>query len=139
VGRELIREGVYKTSWEREGYSNDLDFLRTTTVRIGEPDDDAAPTLINVWFAPNETVPLHQHPDWTLLLVLEGQFTTDDGEAYGPGEMRIMRPEVKYSLTAGPEGVRFMEFFETKGAIGAAKFDDPDDPRIPSRRGAKGG
>lgn len=139
MSRELIRDGVYKTSWDQEGLSNDLDFIKTTTVRIGHPTDDAAPTLIRVWLAPNETIPRHSHPGWTLLIVTGGQFSTDDGEVYGPDDMRIMAPDVKYSLTSGPDGAAFMEFFESKGAIGAATFDDPDDPRIPSRRGATGG
>ena len=129
MGRRTIRDGVYKTSWNDEGYDYDHGGITATTVRIGESDDDAAPVVINTALGPNVNVPLHSHPGWTLLVVLEGEFTMDDHESYGPGDIRLMKPETLYSVTAGAEGVRFIEFFQAKDAIYGGTFADESDPR----------
>lgn len=110
--RELIRDGVYKTSWDAEGFDYEEPLLTLTTVRLGEQDDKSAPAIANCWIGPNKDIRKHSHPGWTVLIVLDGDFTTDDGEIYRLGDIRVMRPNTQYAMTAGRFGVRILEILE---------------------------
>ena len=66
--------------------------------------------------APNYTVPRHHHNLRELIIVFGGEFTLeyDDGHKQssrrvGPGEFWISEAGTSYMMTAGPEGVTYVE------------------------------
>jgi quercetin dioxygenase-like cupin family protein len=63
---------------------------------------------------PNFTVPRHHHNLRELIIVFAGQFTVEYGDegqtnTIGPGEFWISEAGTKYMMTAGPEGVTYIE------------------------------
>jgi len=63
---------------------------------------------------PKFTVPRHHHNFRELITVFGGEFTVEWGEGgesrrVGPGEFWISEAGTKYMMTAGPEGVTYVE------------------------------
>jgi hypothetical protein len=65
---------------------------------------------------PNFVVPRHFHNLDEMILVFKGQYTIDYGEGdeagtqvVGPGQFFISRAGTPYTMTAGPEGVTYIE------------------------------
>lgn len=77
---------------------------------------DPAFNLNGLRCAPDFSVPRHHHNLDELIIVFEGQFTVTWGadgregsRTIGPGEFWISRAGTPYLMTAGPEGVTYIE------------------------------
>jgi hypothetical protein len=99
-------------------------------LRLGEEDSETGAVITCAQVSAHQGIPLHSHAGWTCLVVQEGSFVTDDGESYGPGDVRIMEPDIVYSFTAGETGVRFVEVFESYGVMTKPSYVDPSDPKV---------
>jgi len=63
---------------------------------------------------PGFTVPKHHHNLRELIIVFGGEFTVEDGDTgesrtVGPGKFWISDAGTPYTMTAGPEGVTYIE------------------------------
>ena len=73
-----------------------------------DPDNDGV-SLGVYSFPPNFSLPRHWHDCDQIVFVLEGPMSTGNRQLR-PGEGYYTRAGATYAFTAGPRGVRFMEF-----------------------------
>lgn len=66
-------------------------------------------SLVAYRFAPNHTTPRHYHDGDQIVFVLEGEVRLGNRKL-GPGTGYFTAAGQTYSITAGPEGARIMEF-----------------------------
>ena len=125
-----VGSGIFRTSWTSEDH-HEVPMATFAQLRIGPQDDLSRPIVSHVQLTKDQTIPLHAHEGWTFLTVLGGSFTIVGGdEPYVPGDVRIMEPNIDYELVPGPDGVTFLEFFETSTAMRQPTFANPNDPRL---------
>jgi hypothetical protein len=96
-----------------------VDFRKTfadnmwrTTKPIDVPGFNRNPLRVR----PDFVVPRHYHNLDEMILVFDGQYSIDYGEGdeqgvqvVGPGQFFISRAGTPYTMTAGPEGVTYIE------------------------------
>lgn len=75
-------------------------------------------------FPPNFTLPRHWHDCDQVVFVLEGAVSVGNRQLR-PGEGYYTRARATYSFTAGPRGVRFMEFRPVSNFRTVFVEDDP--------------
>ena len=75
-------------------------------------------------FPPNFSFPRHWHDCDQIVFVLEGSVSTGNKQLR-PGEGYYTRAGATYSFTAGPRGVRFMEFRPVTNFRTVFVEDDP--------------
>jgi hypothetical protein len=82
----------------------------TCKVQTLYADSDHDGVSLGVYsFPPNFSLPRHWHDCDQIVFVLEGSMSTGNRKLR-PGEGYYTRAGATYSFTAGPRGVRFMEF-----------------------------
>ena len=79
---------------------------------------------------PNYVVPRHEHNLDEMIMVFKGQYTIEYGEGdeagvrvVGPGEFFISRAGTPYTMTAGPEGVTYIETWPELGSLESTWYD----------------
>lgn len=84
-----------------------------------------APSLIEYSFQPNFVVPRHHHDTDQIVLVLEGNLKQGNREL-GPGDGYFTPAGTTYSVSAGEEGCRFVEFRTASAFHTTYVEDDPN-------------
>lgn len=75
-------------------------------------EEGNGPSLVEYWFAPNFCVPRHHHDTDQIVLVLEGELRQGN-RVMGPGDGYFTPCDGNYSVTAGPDGCKLLEFRPT--------------------------
>lgn len=112
---------VIKTKLEKFGHVvTSLDEIGGITVptgavatmyKVGLPDNEAAPTIFNMWFPPGCTIEVHTHACDYSEIIIEGSQKVGGKWLY-PGDIRIGLANAGYGpLVAGPEGARVLVTF----------------------------
>lgn len=63
---------------------------------------------------PNVSLPLHNHPQEQLMIVIDGELSFTDGDEtrhMKPNDAALFPPNVMHGGTAGPNGCVFMDIF----------------------------
>ena len=82
-----------------------------TMYKVGLPDNDAAPTIFNMWFPAGCTIEVHTHACDYSEIIIEGSQKVGGKWLY-PGDIRIGLANRGYGpLVAGPEGARVLIVF----------------------------
>jgi len=107
--------------WHEGGTIKDapIDFKATFEGKMfitNKPIDVPAFNRNPLKVVPNFVVPRHHHNLDEMILVFKGQYSIDYGEGdeartqiVGPGQFFISRAGTPYTMTAGPEGVTYVE------------------------------
>jgi hypothetical protein len=108
--RSLHRGKELETTWEELERDGELG-QRLAMFRVGEQDDQTAPTVLRVVFPPGWTVTAHTHaPDYAEI-VLNGSVQVSR-RWYHAGDIRVARGGTVYGpVIAGPEGATVLIVF----------------------------
>ncbi|MER5185299.1 hypothetical protein ABT009_44700 [Streptomyces sp. NPDC002896] len=121
VPMDLDQQGHPKYFWKDGGLLRDapVDFRATFDGAMwvsAEPIDVPRFNRNPLRVRPRFTVPRHHHNVDELLLVLAGEYHIEHYESgepqtvrVGPGECFLSRAATPYTMTAGPEGVTYIE------------------------------
>lgn len=77
------------------------------------PGDESSPNLFEVRFEPNTVARPHAHAIDEVIVVVEGSLSFGN-RVLVPGSSVLIPSETLYSFTAGPDGVRFLNFRATR-------------------------
>jgi len=81
----------------------------TSAYRIREPGDVRSPQLVELRYEPDAVVSLHSHDEDEIIYVLTGEMRINNRKV-GPGATLTVPGGVFYGFTAGPEGLRILNF-----------------------------
>ncbi|MDA0339955.1 MAG: hypothetical protein O2910_09025 [Proteobacteria bacterium] len=96
-----------------------------TMYKVGLPDNEAAPTVFNMWFPPGCTIEVHTHACDYSEIIIEGSQKVGGKWLY-PGDIRIGLANRGYGpLVAGPDGARVLVIF-ANGQWPGITLDDND-------------
>jgi quercetin dioxygenase-like cupin family protein len=80
-----------------------------TKGRIHHEGDASTPQLIEIIYTPNTVISLHAHEEDEILVVLEGEAHVGS-QVLKPGSSIFIRGNTLYGFSAGPEGLRLLNF-----------------------------
>lgn len=113
IQTKLEKFGHVVTSLDEIGGINVPTGAVATMYRVGLPDNEAAPTIFNMWFPPGCTIEVHTHACDYSEIIIEGSQKVGGKWLY-PGDIRIGLANAGYGpLVAGPEGARVLVTFAT--------------------------
>jgi quercetin dioxygenase-like cupin family protein len=78
-------------------------------VNVHRMGDEASPQLLEIRMEPNTRIGVHSHDEDEIIYIVEGELRVGD-KALDPGSSLFVAGGAFYSFTAGPEGVRFLNF-----------------------------
>lgn len=117
TGRSMAPPDAQRTISDEE-----LDSL----INVHQPGGDATPQLLEIKMQPNVTIGVHAHDESEIIYVVAGEMRLGT-RTLGPGSSVAIEGGAFYSFSAGPEGLRFVNFrprrdfsFRQKGQAASA-------------------
>ena len=114
-----VKQSYSKYLWNDGGRLADAPVDMEATFRGGmsiSPHIDRGFNINGLRCRPNFVVPRHHHNMRELIVVLDGEFHVEFGhpgeessQRVGPGESWISEAGTPYTMTAGPDGVTYLE------------------------------
>lgn len=112
IGGLLASQGHVSTSWSELGEWTQPNGVAVSRYHIGDPADEASPTVFKVYFPPECRIEPHTHACAYSEIILEGSQKVS-GTWYHAGDIRIAVADKAYGpLIAGPEGATVLVIFE---------------------------
>lgn len=124
---------VEDVAWRRVADNPDRDSMDLgeeelkSSFAIHEPGDDETLQLFEVDFEPGCRVQLHAHDEDEIIYILRGELHFGR-QVLRPGSSLFIKGKAFYSFSAGPEGLRFLNFrpradhaYHTRGETAAAQ------------------
>ncbi|GAC1572427.1 MAG: hypothetical protein NVS3B5_01280 [Sphingomicrobium sp.] len=80
-----------------------------STYRIHELGTDQSPQLLEARYLPGTSIGVHAHDHDEIVYVVEGEMLVGN-KTSGPGSSVFVAARTLYSFSAGPAGLRFLNF-----------------------------
>lgn len=111
INSDLQRKGHAAFRWEDLEQINLPTGVQTCLYRVGDPDDEASPTVFRVFFPPGCLVEAHTHACDYTEIILEGSQRVG-AQWHKAGDIRLGLANRGYGpLEAGPEGATVLFMF----------------------------